>query len=314
VSPLLFAERTHICKGVNCDTASGDNAFAESDPFGPSEAGTFESTRNLFISDFDQGEPRDISNHVALGFDPTPWAIGTTDTAASGDQVPVNAEFQFQLDLANPNAVAYLQEGIHQGHVFLGISSLHEASRAGPVTYPTFYSNTPAGSLGQIATLDLRVEVLDTVPLQAGDANQDLSFDQLDLVAVGVAAKYLTGEPATWGEGDWNGAPGGSVGAPPAGDGRFDQRDIIAALASGAYLTGSYAALADTTMSPTAISMADDDQSRPLADALLSSGAGLVPIRPLPEPSTVMMLILGILLAAGMRSRTWQAWWGGHSR
>lgn len=44
--------------------------------------------------------------------------------------------------------------------------------------------------------------------LQAGDANQDLAFDQRDLVRVLVAGKYLTGRPATWGEGDWDAAPG----------------------------------------------------------------------------------------------------------
>jgi hypothetical protein len=79
--------------------------------------------------------------------------------------------------------------------------------------------------------------------LQAGDADQDLDFDQLDLVQVQIAAKYLTGQAATWGEGDWNGAPGGAAGNPPAGNGFFDQLDIIAALASGFYLTGPYAAI-----------------------------------------------------------------------
>ena len=44
--------------------------------------------------------------------------------------------------------------------------------------------------------------------LRAGDADQDLDFDQLDLVQVQVAAKYLTGAVATWGEGDWDGARG----------------------------------------------------------------------------------------------------------
>jgi hypothetical protein len=81
-------------------------------------------------------------------------------------------------------------------------------------------------------------------PLQAGDADQDLDFDQLDLVRVQVAAKYLTGKAATWGEGDWNGAPGGQQGSPPSGNGLFDQRDIIGALSAGKYLTGKYAALA----------------------------------------------------------------------
>ena len=79
--------------------------------------------------------------------------------------------------------------------------------------------------------------------LQPGDANQDLSFDQRDITHVlSPRSKYRTEEPASWGEGDWNGAPGGYVGEPPAGDGKFDQLDIIAALSSGVYLTGEYAA------------------------------------------------------------------------
>ena len=55
--------------------------------------------------------------------------------------------------------------------------------------------------------------------LEAGDANMDLRFDQLDLVLVQIAGKYMTGQAATWGEGDWEGAPGGRVGNPPPGNG-----------------------------------------------------------------------------------------------
>ncbi len=87
-------------------------------------------------------------------------------------------------------------------------------------------------------------------PLQAGDADRDLDFDQLDLVRVQVAAKYLTGQQATWGEGDWDGAPGGSAANPPVGNGRFDQIDIIEALAAGKYLTGPYAVLANANGAP----------------------------------------------------------------
>ena len=72
--------------------------------------------------------------------------------------------------------------------------------------------------------------------VQAGDADQDLDFDQLDLVQVQVAGKYLTGRDATWGEGDWNKAPR------MQGDGVFDQNDIVAALQANVYLTGPYAA------------------------------------------------------------------------
>jgi len=82
--------------------------------------------------------------------------------------------------------------------------------------------------------------------LQAGDANQDLQFNQIDLVQVQVAATYLSGTAATWGSGDWNNAPGGEVGSPPPGDGLFNQLDVIAALSSGVYLTGPYGAVAAT--------------------------------------------------------------------
>jgi hypothetical protein len=86
---------------------------------------------------------------------------------------------------------------------------------------------------------ELWMAILDP-PLQAGDADQDWDFDQLDLVQVQVAGKYLTGEPATWGEGDWNGAPAVLSARPPAGDGLFNQLDIVAAQQAGLYLRGSY--------------------------------------------------------------------------
>ena len=86
--------------------------------------------------------------------------------------------------------------------------------------------------------------ILDPFPLP-GDADQDFDFDQLDLVQVQVAGKYLTGEPATWGEGDWNGTPVMFDTDPPVGDGVFNQLDIVAAQQAGLYLTGSYAGRAD---------------------------------------------------------------------
>lgn len=79
--------------------------------------------------------------------------------------------------------------------------------------------------------------------LWAGDADEDLDFDQFDLIKVQVAATYLSGAAATWGDGDWDGAPGGEQGTPPPGNGLFDQLDIIAALGPGHYLTGPYPAI-----------------------------------------------------------------------
>jgi hypothetical protein len=118
--------------------------------------------------------------------------------------------------------------------------------------------------------------------LLPGDADQDWDFDQLDLVKVQIAAKYLTDQPATWGEGDWDGAPGGTQGAPPAGDGKFDQLDIIKALSFGAYLTGPYAAIG---------------QGGGVAQTVELAGV--------PEPCTAVLLGMGMALLVGAARRRW---------
>ena len=63
---------------------------------------------------------------------------------------------------------------------------------------------------------------------QAGDANRDYQFDQLDLLIALRGGKYQSNEPATWSEGDWN------------GDGFFDTLDLVAALQTGNWLQGRY--------------------------------------------------------------------------
>lgn len=117
--------------------------------------------------------------------------------------------------------------------------------------------------------------------LLPGDADQDLDFDQLDLVKVQISGKYLTGQAATWGEGDWNGAPGGVQGSPPAGDGIFNQLDIISALGPGHYLTGPYAALTPV------------------------GTVGDVDLNDVPEPSTVLLLSIGMLGPWAWPCRAW---------
>ena len=66
----------------------------------------------------------------------------------------------------------------------------------------------------------------------AGDANGDHRFDQLDLIQVLRARKYLTGQPASWSEGDWN------------RDGIFNQLDVLLVQQTRPphYLQGSFGA------------------------------------------------------------------------
>jgi hypothetical protein len=109
---------------------------------------------------------------------------------------------------------------------------------------------------GDLGAVDL-VYMHDLYP---GDANRDFAFDQLDIVRVQQAGKYLTGQPATWGDGNWNGGPGGYPGEPPVGDGFFSQLDIVAALQTGDYLRGPYAAIR-------ASGVRGDDQTSIIYDA-----------------------------------------------
>ena len=117
-------------------------------------------------------------------------------------------------------------------------------SRSGRIGQHSRGERTVSSQMIDLANSELIV-IEEPTMLLAGDSDQDFDFDQFDLVQVQIAAKYLTGAPATWGDGDWNGAPGGQQGDPPQGDGLFNQLDIVSALGAGIYLTGPYAALAD---------------------------------------------------------------------
>jgi hypothetical protein len=90
------------------------------------------------------------------------------------------------------------------------------------------------------ATDQRHQNVVATRELVAGDANADFRFDEADLILVGQAAKFASGQPASWSQGDWNGAPGGTPEFPPIGDGQFDQLDLDAAMTTGLYRLGQY--------------------------------------------------------------------------
>ena len=112
-----------------------------------------------------------------------------------------------------------------------------------------------------------------------GDANLDLQFGTDDIIAVLGAGKFETGLPATWAEGDWDGAPDAAftyATGPPPGDGVFNTNDIIVALGSGAFETG------------------------PIVAALGDAG---INVNSVPEPSTLVLAGLGILIGLASRRR-----------
>ena len=73
---------------------------------------------------------------------------------------------------------------------------------------------------------DVNVWVRDLKHTWLGDANLDGEFNSSDLTAIFQSARFETGEPADWTEGDWT------------GDMRFDTSDLIAAFQDAGYETG----------------------------------------------------------------------------
>ncbi|MCA9215230.1 MAG: PEP-CTERM sorting domain-containing protein [Planctomycetales bacterium] len=73
---------------------------------------------------------------------------------------------------------------------------------------------------------DRRVWVEDLTNTFVGDANFDGQFNSSDFVTVFGAAKYETGQQATWSEGDWN------------GDKEFDSSDFVVAFSGAGYEKG----------------------------------------------------------------------------
>ena len=65
-----------------------------------------------------------------------------------------------------------------------------------------------------------------------GDANLDGVFDDQDFVKVFISGKYLTGQEASWGSGDWD------------GNLLFDDQDFVTAFISGDYLKRARRAVA----------------------------------------------------------------------
>lgn len=120
---------------------AGLNAFSYGETFAWGAGGPLEEdVRFAYAADFDgAGQLRDVSNNVRDRFEVNPLAVGQAPLNA-GDIVPLGTEFTFDLNLSDPNTLAYLAEGLNAGILSFTISSLHPAAQGGPVAFPEFWS------------------------------------------------------------------------------------------------------------------------------------------------------------------------------
>lgn len=141
-----------------------------------------ENIRSVFPMAIVNGTAVDVSNHVALGFEAQPIAIGRIENAQPGAIAPENAVVTLEVDLTSSQVRQYFQRQLASGKVVVAISSLHPAA-GGPgggssaPTYPAFFTkeNALAGPLNAAPTITIDTEVLPII-----DFNNDGLFPSDD--------------------------------------------------------------------------------------------------------------------------------------
>lgn len=129
--------------------------FAEDSAFGPVSATSSKGVRNAYALGFVNGAAADVSNNVTNAFEATPFAIGVTSAVQPGALVPVNAEFTFTLNLADPDVVNYVRNALNAGMLDLIVTSLSPAARGGAASYPSFYTKENVFGDTRAARLDI---------------------------------------------------------------------------------------------------------------------------------------------------------------
>lgn len=117
--------------------------YEQTAPFGSGGV----AQRNAYaVSWTTNGTLVDVSNSVGKTnaaafprFETWPFAIGQTTNAAPGQLVPPGAKFTFDLPLADPFLLTYLQRGLNEGRLRFTVATLHAASgQFGNPLYPDF--------------------------------------------------------------------------------------------------------------------------------------------------------------------------------
>ncbi|MCB1070664.1 MAG: hypothetical protein KDL31_09920, partial [Kiritimatiellae bacterium] len=132
-------------------------------PFASTSSADYVEIRNVYPLGTRDGVPVDVSNNSdpdgsgTNGFDPGMLAAGLT-LLTSGDTVPVPTTFTFTLDPDDAFTADYLRDALDQGILGLVLTSLHQASFGGPVSYPVW--DQKESVVGESATLTLAYRIL----------------------------------------------------------------------------------------------------------------------------------------------------------
>ncbi len=147
--------------------------------FGSSASGQ----RNAFAAGWStNGALVDVGNNVGKTnaalppFEVAPFAIGQTTNVAPGQLVPAAAKITFDLNLADPFVLAYVQSALHSGNLRLMVTALHGSSgQFGGPSYPDFVTH-----FNEAVVNPTRLEI-DGVVVGSGDLDDDGLPDDWEL-------------------------------------------------------------------------------------------------------------------------------------
>lgn len=172
--------------GVGYRGGFSEANYVETSPFGAPAGTNYTAVRNAYATDFMNGVPDDISNHIfgemiGMGIFPqrevTPFAVGQADGVAVGATVPFDTDFIFTLDLGNPDVDLYLRKAANSGKLRFMLSSAHAAVMQGG-EFVNWYTKDNFFGDGFAARLSMTVMTLDPID---GDINLDGIVDAADL-------------------------------------------------------------------------------------------------------------------------------------
>ncbi|MBA4120824.1 MAG: hypothetical protein C0513_09070, partial [Isosphaera sp.] len=168
-------------------------------------------------------------------FEARPLAVGLTGQVRPGELVPAFTEFTFEIDLSDPAARAYVQQGLSVGRLNFMVTSLDLAfggpgGSAGGTNYPVFatrfFGEPEAGILEITVGAASLLDVADSLGLTVADGGgPDGVVDGNDLVA--FLGGWISGAVEVADIADFLGLTAHEGGGP---DGFVDDSDIAAFL------------------------------------------------------------------------------------
>jgi hypothetical protein len=161
---------------IGAITAAGPPGFEENNRYCEGCGSLGQAKRNIFALDPGVPDPEgDVSNNVlrmspltGTGFNPSPWAVGkSTSGLIPGAAVPQGSfgvsageTFVFELNLGDPDVLAYVRNGLNAGVLGFAITSMHQAEEQSGGTNPNFYTRDNIDA----AAIPPRMELIVSLP------------------------------------------------------------------------------------------------------------------------------------------------------